>query len=177
MKKIVLILLSLIFFSGCSTKDLTETSAIGLKADSQQDAIFSENKVIYTNNTYDFTFELPESWKGFSIITDKWEGLAITDTGQKIVETGPQILIRHPLWSSQKKRQDIPIMIFTSKQWNALKEEKFSVSAAPIGPRVLESNDKYVFALPPRYNFTFLKGYEEVEDILKGNPLNTVKSN
>jgi len=35
----------------------------------------------------------------------------------------------------------------------------------------LGRNEEYVFALPARYNFGFLGGYEEVEMILENNPL------
>jgi hypothetical protein len=62
-------------------------------------------------------------------------------------------------------------MIITLKQWDALQNEKFHISAAPIGPSELGRNDKYVFALPPRYNYAFPLGHEEVEKILNGNPL------
>jgi hypothetical protein len=68
-------------------------------------------------------------------------------------------------------RQDIPIMIFTIEQWNMLQEDKFHIGAAPVGPSEFGRNNKYVFALPARYNYAFLKGYEEVEKILKENPL------
>ena len=40
-----------------------------------------------------------------------------------------------------------------------------------MGPKELGRNSKYVFALPARYNFAFPTGFEEVEDILAGNPL------
>jgi hypothetical protein len=65
-------------------------------------------------------------------------------------------------------------MIFTLDQWNALQQEKFHIGAAPIGPRELGRNSRYVFALPARYNFAFPKGYEEVQDILEGNPLHAI---
>ena len=91
---------------------------------------------------------LPESWKGYSIIEEQWEG---TSNGQ-LVETGPQLLIRHPGWIQDNPRQDIPIMVFTHEQWNALQNEGFSVGAAPIGPSKLGSNSQYVFALPARYS-------------------------
>ena len=32
-------------------------------------------------------------------------------------------------------------------------------------------NSQYIFALPPRYNFAYPKGFEEVEKIIKGSPL------
>ena len=62
-------------------------------------------------------------------------------------------------------------MIFTISQWNALQQDKFHIGAAPIGPSELGRNSRYVFALPARYNFAFPTGYQEVEKILKSNPL------
>ena len=126
----------------------------------------------YSNPQYGFTFTLPEGWKNYSIISGKWEGYAL-DGAQSgnVTETGPIISIRHPQWTSQKPRQDIPIMIFTPDQWSKVKSEKLSVSAAPIPPSELGRNSKYVFALPARYNFAFPEGFEEVEKIIQGNPL------
>ncbi len=123
--------------------------------------------VKYENKQYGFEFYLPEDWKGYSIIEEKWEGRS----GADLVETGPQILIRNPAWTKKNPYQDIPIMVITIKQWNALQSEKFFVSAAPIGPSVLGSNSEYIFALPPRYNYAFPTGYEEVEKIMSGSPL------
>jgi len=114
--------------------------------------------LVYTNKTYGFRFALPDSWKGYSIIVKSWA-------------KGPLILIRHPLWTEANPRQDIPIMVLTLAQWELVQEGKLSVSAAPIGPDELARNSKYVFALPPRYNFAFLPGYEEVGEILKHDPL------
>jgi hypothetical protein len=36
---------------------------------------------------------------------------------------------------------------------------------------VLGVNEKYVFALPARYNYAFPAGYEEVENIIASQPL------
>ena len=128
--------------------------------------------IVYENTKYGFKFTLPQSWSGYSIVTDKWEGLAIGGSeGEKIVETGPMLSIRHPLWTSQNPRQDIPIMIFTLAQWNSLKQEKFHIGAAPIGPSELGRNSKYVFALPARYNYAFPTGFQEVVNILNSKPL------
>lgn len=128
--------------------------------------------VTYENTTYGFTFALPESWKGYTIVTGQWDGASLAEgqTG-KIVASGPQLSIRHPEWTKENPRQDIPIMIFTIQQWDAMKSGKFHIGAAPIDPSELGRNSAYVFALPARYNFAFPTGYEEVEDILKGNPL------
>lgn len=134
---------------------------------------FIDPECLYTNTVYGFYFDLPESWKGYSIINDVWEGRAYSpeQDEQVSVEQGPKISIRHPLWTEEDPRQDIPIMIFTIAQWNDLQEEKFFVSVAPIGPSELGRNSTYVFALPPRYNFAFPTGFEEVEDIIDSNPL------
>jgi len=127
------------------------------------------NSVVYKNTQYNFSFSLPESWKGYSIVTGKWEGNDIKSG--KITETGPMISIRNPQWTSKNPMQDIPIIIFTLAQWNSLQKEVFHIGAAPIGPKELGRNSNYVFALPARYNFAFPTGYEEVEKVLANNPL------
>src|ERR1700693_4498943 len=119
------------------------------------------------NAQYGFCVSLPEEWKGYSIVLDVWEGSA--DHGP--VAHGPIVKIRHPLWVSEVPRQDIPIMIFTSAQWRSVAREKFFVSAAPFGPDELGRNSKFVFAMPPRYNYAFPLGYEEVVEITKSKPL------
>ena len=130
------------------------------------------NPKVYQNPQYGFKFSLPESWQGNSTITDTWEGLSMAGSqGESVVETGPLISIRHPQWTDQNQRQDIPIMIFTRAQWNSLQRGDFHIGAAPIGPSELARNSKYVFALPARYNFAFPTGFEEVENILKNTPL------
>lgn len=128
--------------------------------------------VVYKNTQYQFSFPLPESWKKYSIVTEEWVGLGLDSANEgEVVESGPLISIRHPEWTAQKPRQDIPILVFTLEQWKALQQEKFHIGAAPILPKELGRNSKYVFALPARYNFAFPTGYEEVEEILESNPL------
>ncbi|KUO75258.1 MAG: hypothetical protein APF77_22340 [Clostridia bacterium BRH_c25] len=128
--------------------------------------------VVYNNTQYGFDFSLPESWKDHRIVNDKWEGISQKNPESgKTAETGPVISIRHPQWTSQSPRQDIPIMIFTLAQWNLLQQGEFHIGAAPVGPRELARNTNYVFALPARYNYAFPTGFEEVEDILESNPL------
>ena len=124
----------------------------------------------YENDEYGFSFYLPLDWKGYKIIQSEWEGEA-TKGSAEIPLGGPIITIRNPLWSTQKPRQDIPIMVFTVKQWDALQNGKFHIGAAPVNPTELGRNEKYVFALPPRYNYAFLLGYEEVKEILANHPL------
>lgn len=126
----------------------------------------------YTDNKYGFEFTLPDSWKEYSVVVERWEGYINQDTaGETMTEEGPEILIRHPQWSEESPRQDIPIMIFTIKQWDDIEQEKFHIGAAPINPTELGRNNRYVFAIPARYNYAFPTGYEEVEKILESSPL------
>lgn len=130
------------------------------------------NSIVYENTQYGFNFLLPYSWKEYKILTETWEGVGLEGPQSgKIVETGPLITIRHPQWTNQNPRQDIPILIFTLSQWNSLQQEKFSIGAAPVGPNELGRNTSYVFALPARYNYAFPTGYKEVEEILQSKPL------
>lgn len=126
----------------------------------------------YKNQQYDFCFSLPPSWKGYSIVTDQWEGFTTSGPqGYQVVERGPIISIRHPLWTKDNPRQDIPIMVLTRAQWDKLDKDGFHIGAAPIGPSGIGENSKYVFALPARFNFQGATGAEEVQQILQGKPL------
>ncbi len=124
--------------------------------------------IIYRNTEYGFSFKLPISWQGYSLVMSRWQGNA--PDGDVIAE-GPMISIRHPQWTSQHPRQDIPIMIFSNSQWQALQQGSFHIGAAPINPSELGHTARYVFALPARYNYAFPEGFEEVEKILEGKPL------
>lgn len=126
----------------------------------------------YRNSAYGFQFFLPETWQNYTLVQEQWQGYALEGPKNgEVTEQGPLILIRHPLWSDEKPYQDIPIMVFTLDQWSQVDQEKLSVSAAPIPPQELGRNDAYVFALPARYNFAYLEGTEEVENILAEKPL------
>jgi hypothetical protein len=126
--------------------------------------------LVYINNEYGFRFSLPKSWKGYTLVASGWNGRVIDSNPEKS-EKGPAISIRHPLWTKENPRQDIPIMVFTHAQWQLIEKEELSVSAAPIGPSELGRNAKYVFALSARYNFAYLPGWEEVDQILQHKPL------
>lgn len=130
----------------------------------------SEVLIEYKNTQYGFNFLLPATWKGYSAVIENWTSNPIDGQGNQAVE-GPKIIIRHPLWTIEKPRQDIPIMIFTPDQWSLIQQEKLSIGAAPIGPSELGHNTSYVFALPARYNYAFPVGFEEVEKILENKPL------
>ena len=128
----------------------------------------------YHNSEYGFTFTLPSSWQGYSVIASNWTGTVSDPVKGDVPSTqGPLLSIRHPLWTEQSPRQDIPIMVFTHAQWQAVQRGAFLVSAAPVLPRELGSNASYVFALPARYNYAFPTGWQEVDAILATQPLHT----
>ncbi len=124
----------------------------------------SDTNIVYDNTQYGFKVNLPNSWEGYTIVNDKWEGIG---TGT-VNATGPLISIRHPLWTKENPRQDIPIMVFTISEWDAMNKDEFHIGAAPINPSELSRNSTYVFALPARYNFSYLTGFEEVQKIIDG---------
>src|SRR5580704_11058574 len=89
---------------------------------------------------YGFCFSLPNDWGGFSIVQKPWEGYRSCVKGSCPVTQGPQILIRNPKWSAGKPYEDIPIMVFTSRQWLSVRQGTFLVSAAPFPPSELGHN-------------------------------------
>lgn len=125
--------------------------------------------ITYTNREYGFRFALPSTWKGYSVVAGSWTGRAIDEPAAP-AEHGPEISIRNPRWTQTTPYQDIPILVFTHEQWTLVSQEKIAVSAAPFGPTELGRNARYVFALPPRYNYAFPQGYEEVEKIIASHP-------
>lgn len=156
-----------------SSSDTTDqTSTDENIVDTEKETVdHNENKgteILYENKEYGFTFTLPKSWSDYQIVSDTWEGIS---EQTKTNEHGPILSIRHPQWSEEKPRQDIPILVFTLTQWSSLEKGDFHIGAAPVGPTILGQNNEYVFALPARYNFAFLEGYEEVETILANHPL------
>lgn len=163
-------------FDGTGQVDLTATSSVADVPDYvvhfTVGPVMGDQMITYTNNTYGFTFTLPASWRGYTIVNKEWQGYAVTGPqGQSTVASGPEILIRNPKWTEADPYQDIPIMVFTTTQWQKLQNEDFTVSAAPIPPSELDHNAKYVFALPPRYNYAFPAGYQEVDQIMQTHPL------
>jgi hypothetical protein len=126
--------------------------------------------VIYKNKKYRFRVELPDTWSHFSILVSEWGGAVMHGEGTPVSESkGPTITIRHPSWSAECPRQDIPIMIFTRDQWDLVEKDGMILSAAPVGPSEIGRNRKYVFALPARYNYALPVGWEEVAQIIAGH--------
>lgn len=136
-----------------------------------------EYLVEYRDTELGFSFSLPASWEGFSIQESNWDGLKSGDLGDEVVEQGPLISIVHPKSTAQQPRQEIPLMVFTIEQWERMQRGEWHIGAAPIGPLELGRNSRYVLALPARYNYAFLEGWEEVEQILQSHPLVTFEPN
>jgi len=154
-----------------SSSDPNEQTPTDENVVDHEKEVFDQNKgteILYVNTEYGFTFTLPKSWDDYQIVLDSWEGISEQNN---TMEHGPMLSIRHPQWSEEKPRQDIPILVFTLTQWSSLEKGEFHIGAAPVGPTLLGQNNEYVFALPARYNFAFLEGYEEVETILANQPL------
>lgn len=125
--------------------------------------------VVYTNNQYGFKFVLPADWQGYSIVSETWNGYGNSQPG--VVATGTELLVRNPKWTAADHYEDIPILIFTLAQWQAYQANTFSVSAAPFPASELGSNNEYVFALPPRWDYDYSTGYQEADAIVSGHPL------
>jgi hypothetical protein len=129
----------------------------------------SGKRVEYVNARYGFRIALPEDWRGYSIVNDRWHGGPMVPGGKD--RTGPMITIRHPLWTEANPYQDIPILTFTTEQWRHI--EDLILSPAPVGPSKVGSNARFVFAVPPRYvGFnTEVVGWEEVMQWMQTDPL------
>lgn len=171
MKKLLSVILPVIlmFFVGCAPSDIAKACGVGAENPQGPAAASSQSSTLgveYKNDKYGFTLTLPESWKGYTVVKTTWR-----ENGENPKICGPQILIRHPKWKGGSPRQDIPVMIFTVSQWKALVNDEFHIGSAPNNPTELARNSKYVFALPARYNYRFLPGYEEVEEIISRGSL------
>jgi hypothetical protein len=164
-----IIFLLLVLLGGCEQP--TETHPPGLSTSTHAEQAVS--LVEYRDTELGFSFSLPASWEGFSKVASNWEGLKSSDLGDEVVEQGPIVSIVHPKSTTEQPRQDIPVMVFTIEQWDRMQRGEWHIGAAPIGPLELGRNSRYVFALPARYNYAFLEGWEEVDQILQDHPVVT----
>ncbi len=124
--------------------------------------------ITYKNTEYGFNFSLPANWQGYSVVEGTWNGNPLTNT---TAQSGPKLLIRNPKWTQAAPYEDLPILVFTISQWNSYLAENFAVSAAPILASELARNNKYVFALPPRWDFDYSLDVKEAQDIIASKPL------
>src|SRR5437867_5569190 len=70
----------------------------------------SDAPVLYHNSQYGFTFSLPASWQGYSVLLQQWDGQTYLAAADKLVvsEHGPAIVLRHPQWKASEHYQDVP---------------------------------------------------------------------
>ena len=125
----------------------------------------------YHNAQYDFTFFLPASWQGYSVLIQEWEAQTYSTDTHEVVgsEHGPVIVFRHPQWKAGDPYQDIPILVFTRSQWEAQHQGRFFPYAGGVIYEMWHS-PKYVFGLYSRYNADdSVKGWKEAEDIVHRN--------
>lgn len=122
---------------------------------------------IYRNTQYGFSLSMPLTWRGFSTQVRKLQMYPLEDSNGH-VQYATEITLRNPDWRADNRYEDIPIMVFTPTQWKLVNDDdpKYSVSAAPFGPGELGRNSKYVFAVPPRWNYDFSNLYGEAGVIL-----------
>lgn len=142
--------------SGCVSNDPDRASAA---------------EVIYRSAQYGFTFSLPASWRGYSVSVQQWEGQTYLPYRDESVVTakGPIIVLRHPEWKASDPHQDIPILVFTRRQWDAHHQGRFIVGAGGVWEEI-GHNSKYVFAISSRFNADdSVKGWKEATEIVGRN--------
>jgi hypothetical protein len=127
----------------------------------------------YRNAQYEFTFYLPAAWRGYSVLTEYWDDETYSPDKDKIVvlARGPIIVLRNPLWKTNDLYQDIPIYVFTRRQWDDIHLGKYDAVGAGGIIYELWHNDKYAFGIHSR---TFginedLKDWRETEKIVDQN--------
>jgi hypothetical protein len=135
---------------------ITALLAVGCSTPDQMPKLTLECK----DPAYGFTFMLPASWKGFSILHEGWD---VKDSGESHVNAkGPTIIIRHPKWTVARQIVDIPVWVFTLKQW----EERIPYHLV-AGGDVLEvgRTDKYVFGVASRFSWPGMGDDDELDRI------------
>ena len=127
--------------------------------------------IIYHNAQYDFTFSLPASWQGYSVIVENWDRqMYLPATGEAVgTEHFPVLVLRHPEWKAGDPRQDIPILVLARGQWQAEREGKLRIFAGGVEDEI-EHDPKYVFEVSSRFNSDdSVKGWKEAADIVSRN--------
>ncbi|HZZ44268.1 MAG TPA: hypothetical protein VFE58_15140 [Tepidisphaeraceae bacterium] len=127
--------------------------------------------VVYHSERYGLTFDMPAGWRGYSVMMRRWAGRSHSTEGdgEVVREHGRVIVLRHPGWKASDPYHDIPIYVFTRRQWVGVQRDGFGLIAGGVECEVAH-NDRYVFAVWSRFNFDDgVKGAEEVGRIVEGN--------
>lgn len=126
----------------------------------------------YHDSKSGFTFYLPDSWRGYSVLHKQWEGQTYVSANDTTITMarGPVIVLRHPDWTARKIYQDITLVVYTRSQWDGEKQGKFSCTYFAGGTMVeLWHNHKYVFAMSTHEGKAELEGWQEVNQIVSRN--------
>jgi hypothetical protein len=127
----------------------------------------------YHHAQYDLTFFLPASWRGFSVLSQQWDGETYSPATDEmiVVGHGTIITLRHPQWTASAPYQDIPILVFTRAQWDALLHGKLWPSLFAGGTmHELWHSQEYVFGISSRYTFDdSVREWKETADIVEWN--------
>jgi hypothetical protein len=125
----------------------------------------------YHNAHYALEFSLPASWQGYSVLTQQWEGQSYIPARDELMvtEQGPIIVLRQPGWRDDQPSQDVPLLVFTRGQWEAMQNGKFSVGAGGVWQEIM-CNSSFVFVISSRFNANdSLKGWAEATDAVERN--------
>jgi hypothetical protein len=127
----------------------------------------SDLPVRYESAQCGLTFFLPATWQGYTVLTEQWDApLRSVDYKSEIGrEHGPIIILRRP---QDGPWQDIPVMVFTHRQWVAQQQDRCFPYAGGVIDE-LWHNRNYVFGLYSRALWQEEQGLEEAQDIIKRN--------
>ncbi len=127
----------------------------------------------YHQAQYGFTFLLPAGWRGYSVSIQQWHSETASPAADKLVPAsrGQIIRLQHPQATAGVPYQDIPILVFTRAQWDALHQGKLWPSLYAGGfMDELWHNQQYVFAISSRYNADdSVSGWQEAAEIVERN--------
>ncbi len=126
----------------------------------------------YHDTKCGFTFYLPDSWRGYSVLHGQWEGQTYVSANDTTITVtrGPVILLRHPQWNPTEPHQDITFVVYTRSQWDAERQGKFSCTYYAGGTMVeIWHSPKYVFSMSTHDSKAELKGWREVNEIVSQN--------
>ncbi|HEU5397073.1 MAG TPA: hypothetical protein VFV81_07890 [Verrucomicrobiae bacterium] len=179
-RRIIVLFSSMVFLLGCaheaSSGKVNSHARVSVAKHSTLSTDPSDRRrpprsLVYHNSEFDFTFSLPSYWAGYSVQTNEWQSAAyLSDADQtEVTERGPMIVFRNPYWTVNDPRQDIPILVFTRRQWEKYwQPQGFSVSAGGIEEEIAH-NDRYVFVINSRFNWGDLPGAEDAGRIVDEN--------
>ncbi len=125
----------------------------------------------YENEEYGFSFFLPATWRGYSVLLTEWEGTCYSPAKNAVAVTarGPMIVFRHPQWRADDPYQDLPILVFTRSQWDSDKLGRFGIGAGGLEYELWHTPD-YVFGISSRYNADdSVKGFKEAAEVVEWN--------